>query len=199
MALTRTSLAAACGPTDLIVNVTSATGATVNGIIKIDDEYGLITAINGTAITIRRRGNFGGQALAHTVLAPVTFGLTSDLPIQNGPREWVQEPSQREELVNIGADGAIPLPVRDTTFFINKATALATSTLPNPTAAQDGLLVTFVSNTNAAHVVTLVNSQDGTTGNHTTYTFPAFGGSSFTVIACGGRWLVKSNNLVVIT
>jgi hypothetical protein len=92
------------------------------------------------------------------------------------------------------------VPTRNTTYIINKpVAALATSAMANPSAAQDGLEVTFLSNTNFAHVVTLVTSQDGTTGNHTTYTFPAFGGSGFKVKAVQGRWLVLANNLVVIT
>jgi hypothetical protein len=199
MALTRTSLAAAIGSTDLTFNVTSATGATVGGFVKVDDEYAAVVSITGNTLSVRTRGDFGGLAVPHGAAAPVTFGLRSDLPPQFGRAELVQSPTDREDFLSLGANGAIACPARDTTFVIAKTSALAASTLANPTDGQDGLLVTFTSATDFAHVVTVGNLNDGTTGNHTTVTFPAFAGASITLLAQDGRWLVKSNNLVVIT
>lgn len=198
MALTATSLASAIDANTLDFNATSASGATVGGFARIDGEFSMIVAINGVKISVRSRGDMGTTSTAHDVLAPLVFGLLSDLaslPLMS----TVGVPLDEENLAALGQNGAIPVPTRNTTYFITKATALGSSAMPNPSASQDGLEVQFVSTTDAAHVVTLVTSQDGTTGNHTTYTFPAFGGSSFRIKASKGRWLVIANNLVVIT
>lgn len=198
MALTATSLSAPFGKNALVLNATAATGATVGGIYRVNGEIGYITAITGTAIEVRSRGSFGGAAVDHAVLSPLTFGLTTDLS-ELGLMEQVPVPTMAEDLKTIGADGAIAVPNRNTTFVITKATALASSTLADPSKSQDGLRLTFVSNSAAAHVVTLTNSFDGTTGNSTVYTMTAFQGCSFAVIASKGVWLVLYLNGVTVT
>lgn len=199
MALTQTTLSAAIDANTLSLNATSATGATVGGFAKVDQEFMVITAINGTKIDVRSRGDQGSLAVAHDVLAQLTFGLATDLsslPLYS----TIPVPNDETQYTVIGQNtAALAVPTRNTIFVINKATALATTTFANPSKSQDGLTITFVSNTDAAHVVTLVNSQDGTTGNHTTYTFAAFGGAAFTVVAVNGRWLTLSFNAVTIT
>lgn len=198
MALTATSLSAACDEKTLTFNVTAATGATVGGFMRIDAEFSFITAINGTQIEVRGRGSYGGSAVAHAVLAPVVFGLTTDLA-NLGQLETLPVPTEDEDLVTIGANGAIQVPLRKTTFLITKGSALASSTFANPSASQDGLEVTFIGSTDFAHVITTVAVHDGTTGAHTTCTSAAFAGSSLTLKASKARWLVKANNLWVIT
>ena len=198
MALTNTSLAAALSADALVLSATSATGATVGGFAKVDGEYMIVTAINGTQVSVGQRGTLGTAAAAHNVLAPLTFGLLSDLPAL-GPTELVPPVFEDSGIVTVGADGVISVPVRDTLFIITKATALASSTFANPSAAQNGLTVTFFAGTNAAHVVTTTTVYDGTTGAHTTLTFAAFIGASVTLTAFNGAWLVKSNNAVTIT
>ena len=59
--------------------------------------------------------------------------------------------------------------------------------------------MTFIGGTDFAHVVTTVAVHDGTTGAHTTLTSAAFIGSSITLVAFNSKWMVKSNNLFVIT
>jgi hypothetical protein len=199
MAITGTTLAAAIDANALTFNATSATGATVGGFAKIDQEFMVITAIDGTKISVRSRGDNGSTAVAHDILAALTFGLNSDLsslPMYS----TIPVDSDGEGLIYIGQNTAsLAVPNRDTTFVINKATALGSTTLANPSKSQDGLELQFVSNTDAAHVVTLVTSQDGTTGNHTTYTFAAFGGAGFRIKAVGGRWLTLASVAVTIT
>lgn len=198
MAITATTLAAAVSADDQVIKATSATGATVGGFAKFDNEFAEIIAINGTTIEVRRTGEQGSAVVAHNILAPLVFGLWSDLP-ELGNTQVVPTPRLRGDLVTVGADAAIACPVRDTVFTIMKATALASSTFANPSAAQDGLVVTFTSGTEAAHVVTFVNLNDGTTGNHTTATFAAFKGCSLTVVAVRGEWNVVAANGVTIT
>jgi len=195
MALTGTTLASALDALALDFNVTSSAGATVGGFCRIDGEFSVITAINGNKISVRSRGDNGGIAVAHAVLAPVTFGLASD-QAGLGATEGVPVPVD-ENLASIGADGAIPLPLRNTTYFITKGTALAGSTMPNPPLSSDGLEVGFISLTAFAHVVNLVTSNNGATGgNKTIYTFPAFPGAGFKVKAVKGQWLTLYSNAV---
>jgi hypothetical protein len=198
MALTSTSISAALSANSLTLVATSATGATVGGFAKVDGEYMFIDAISGTQITVRGRGSFGTAVVAHNVLAPLTFGLTSDLT-DLGATQVIPSVFDQRDVANVGADGAIACPNRDTLFVITKGAALASSTFANPGKAQNGLQVSFTSATLFAHVVTLVTAQDGTTGNHTTVTFPAFAGASVTLVAVNGTWNVLSNNLTVIT
>jgi len=198
MALTATSLASAATAATLNFNVTAATGATVGGFIRVDGEFAYITVINGTQISTRGRGTNGTTAVAHNVLAPVVFGLDSDLSAL-GALESLPVPVESIDLVGIGANGVITVPNRNTTYLIMKASALASSTFADPSASQDGLEVTFCGGTDFAHVVTTTSVNDGTTGLHTTLTSAAFAGSSLTLVAFKTKWVVKSNNLWVIT
>lgn len=198
MALTQTSIAAALGANDLVLSATSATGATVGGFAKVDGEYMIITAISGTYISVRSRGDLGTAAVAHNILAPLTFGLLSDLNALP-PGDLIPPVFETSGLVTVGANGAIAAPDRNTIYVITKASALGSSTLANPAVSQNGLTLTFTSATAAAHVVTLVNGNDGTTGNHTTFTFAAFKGAGFTVVAVNGEWNVTASVGVTIT
>ncbi len=197
MAITTTSTAAAVTAAAQSFKATAATGATVGGICKIDNEYAVITGISGTQINLRRTGDNGGAVVAHGVLAPVQFGLPEDFPLA-GNTDPVPEPAY-QDFLSIGADGVIPVPVRNTTYVITKGSALATSTFANPGAGQNGLEVTFLNGTDFAAVVTTVAVNDGTTGSHTTLTSPAFIGGGLTLVAVNAHWYVKSNNLWVIT
>ncbi len=197
MAITTTSTAAAVSATAQSFKATAATGATVGGVCKIDNEYAVITGISGTQINLRRTGDQGGAVVAHGVLAPVQFGLAEDFPLP-GNTDPVPEPAYMDFL-SIGADGVIPVPVRNTTFVIMKGSALATSTFADPGAGANGLEVTFIGGTDFAHVITTVNAFDGTTGAHAVLTSPAFKGGSLTLVAYNAGWYVKSNNLWVIT
>ena len=194
MAKTNTTLSVAATADARDVTVTSATGATVGGFLKMDEEYSFIQAISGTRISLTQRGALSSRAVAHAVLAPVCFGLLSDLPSDLS----LSEPSDRE-YKSIGANGAIACPTKNTTYFINKGSALASSTLAQPGAEQNGLEVTFVGATDYAHVVSIATGADGTTGNHTTLTSPAYKGGSLTLVAYQATWLVKANNLWVIS
>lgn len=192
MALTVTSLAAPFPKTSLTLIATAATGATVGGIYRVNGEIGFITKITGVSIEVRSRGSFGGAAVDHAVLSPLTFGLATDLA-ELGLMETVPVPTMDKDIVAIGADGVIGVPRRDTLFYITKGSALATSTFANPSATQDGLMVSFCGLTDFAHVITTVDVNDGTTGSHTTLTSPAFAGACLTLVAAKAKWLVFSN------
>jgi len=197
MALTTTSLAAPITANDLAFVATSATGATVGGFVRIDDEFMAVTAIAGTLISVRSRGDYGSQAVAHQGLSSVVFGLASDLaPL--GTSETIPVPAAFD-MATIGVNGAIPVPTRHTVYFLTKATALA-ATLADPSASQDGLTISLVGCTNAAHVITAAGLiYDGTDGANSICTSAAYIGSCCTLIAYGGKWHTKANNLMVFT
>lgn len=198
MALTSTTLAVAMTATDQAFSATSATGATVGGFARIENEWTKITEINGVRISVIRGGFNGSAVVAHNILAPVVFGLTTDAA-SLGVYETLPVPGIEFDVVNIGANGTIPVPKRPTRYFINKATALASSPLANPAADQNGLIVSFTNTTDAAHVVTVTNGHDGTTGTHTTLTSPALAGGTLTLVGQNAKWYVLANNLWVIT
>ena len=82
MAQTTTTISAAVGVADLIIPVTSATGFAVGNFLKLDDEFMVVTAISGTNIAVRSRGDLGSGAVAHNLLGLATTGLSSDLAVQ---------------------------------------------------------------------------------------------------------------------
>lgn len=198
MALTSTTIAAAIDANAQAFNATSATGATVGGFARIDGEFMVVTAIDGVKISVRSRGDQGSTSVAHDILAPLVFGLMSDLSTLPG-YSTIGIPLDEENISSVGQNGAIAVPNRSTTFLIMKGSALASSAVPDPSKSQDGLRLTFVSGTDFAHVVTFTNAFDGTTGASTTFTMAAFKGASFSVMAFRGNWLTVSNCLTTIT
>lgn len=199
MALTATTLAAAATATTLRFQVTASTGATVGGVMRVDGEYMTVAAIPLSGwVDVRSRGERGGTAVAHNILAPVTFSLATDL-VNLPSKQDIPVPGDAFDLKHIGANGAVAVPIRNTVYFINKASALATSTFADPGADQNGLMVTFIGTTDYAHVLTTVSVHDGTTGAHTTLTSAAYAGSSLTLIANGAKWYVYKNQLWVIS
>lgn len=191
MAITYTSLASAFGVNDLTFKATSATGATVGGFVKIDDEFSIITEINGVYVTVRSRGDQGTFVKAHDVLAPVTFGLLSDLPRPFAGRSSAQ--GAKPEFVSYGQNGAIALPYRDTRVLLTKATAAA-MTLADPSGVPDGTELTISSATAAAHTVTLTTGFAGSNATDV-FTFTAAVGTSIKLIAAKGKWIHVSTSL----
>ena len=187
MALTTTSLAAAANAEQLTFSVTSATGATVGGFVRIDNEYSVITEINGTLISVRNRGMFGGKAVAHNILAPLTFGLMSDLPDPNvGEVDAAQAPDLQSYAVSGAIDVSL-LKARKTTIVLTKA-GVAAMTLAAPSKAQDGIEVTILSATANAHTVTYTAGFYADTTSSDVATFAAKAGASMTIVARGGTW-----------
>jgi hypothetical protein len=205
MALSNTTLAAALGLSDTVMSVTSGTGFPGVGVFpnggygqvaQVDGEMlFVVTALTTTLMKIRERGAGGTAAMAHDILAPVsTSAVHADFaawPVGTA----AQRPPQVDDMLTIGQNivgGTLVLPTKNTTYVITKATALASSTIPAPTVSQNGLRLTFTSQTAAAHVLTataLLNN--GLTGSpFTTATFAAFAGAGTTWIANNGLWNV---------
>ena len=197
MALTATTLSAALNISDTLWPVTSSTGFLVGQPIRLDNEYAyVVSAPSTTTVLVRGRGSDGSTPSAHQVLTNVITGLASDFPaIPPGLYATGQQSTAYDDMQTIGANTAIiAVPIRNTTFLITKVAALSATTLAAPTTAQNGLRVTFISTTTAAHVITGTTLFDnGITGvPWTTITFAAFAGAGFTATAENGLWMVTA-------
>lgn len=213
MALAATTLAADLAIDSLTLYLTSASTAGLPGVgvysaqsflIKINGEFmRTITGIcqpQTNVIKIRMRGDENTVAKAHDILSDVVAGLPSDFPV-NPPGSLVVVPPGSELVVSYGEDGAIAVPVANTTALLNKATAGA-YTLAAPTKAQNGTFrLVLTSQTAAAHVVTATSLLgDAVSGSpHTTATFAAFIGASLTLEPSDGIWNVISSTGITIT
>lgn len=212
MALTNTTLAADAAANDTILTLTSTTGFPAVGAaasggnavrVQIDDEfmYHVETIVSGT-IRVRSRGADGTVAVAHDVLANVSFGAPSDFPAYANGSETARA-LYTDEIISVGENGAISVTstTKDAIIYLTKATALTSTTLAAPTQAQNGKKLVITSQTAAAHVITATTLLgDAVTGSpHTTATFAAFIGASITLMASDGIWNVVSSTGVVIT
>ncbi len=150
---------------------------------------------------VRGRGSDGTAAVAHDILAPVsTSSVAGDFPaVPTGGVD--NRPPYVDDIVAVGQNGVIAVPNKNTTFLLTKASALATTTLGAPSKGQNGLRLTFTSQTAAAHVITATTLfADAVTGSpHTTATFAAFIGASLTVVADNGLWNIVAAVGVTIT
>jgi len=206
MALTHTTLAAACAATDKQITVTSATGFPGVGVsaksqlVQIDGEFAY--TIDGVCqpstgiIVLRSRGALGTEAVAHDVLSNVQTSATgadfSDVPVVPAyPRTFA--------IVTVGQDGAIPLPVQDTVYILSKAGALA-ATLAAPKADLNGIQVIVTSSTDQAHVITATGLlADGAAGSpEDTATFANHIGASFHAVVVNGLYNIVALNGVTI-
>ena len=163
MALTNTTLSAACGASDLTLAITStssgfpavATYATPHQLLRIDGEDMLIQVVPvANTVKVMQRGYNGTVAAAHEALAVVS---TSSDPADFGANPAGganSRPPYVEDLVTIGVDTTftaagtaatattLPLPTKNTRYLITKATACAI-TLISATSAQMGVKLTF--------------------------------------------------------
>jgi hypothetical protein len=209
MSLTQTSLAAACGASDLQLAITStSTGFPVigsnaeNQLMQIDGEFMYIVGVPASGyVTVRGRGSEGTAAVAHDKLAPVlTSSAVSDWPA-TPTGSVTPRPVFADDIVTLGQNGVIAVPIKDTIVNITKATALSSTTLAAPSTASNGVQLTLTSQTAAAHVITATSLVgDAVSGSpHTTMTFAAYIGATITLIAQNGIWNVKSSTGVTVT
>lgn len=194
MALTKTSLAAAAAASDLTFRVTAATGATVGGLVKVDDEYAVITEIVGTAITVRSRGDRGTKAVAHNTGAACTFGLASDVP-DSAPA--TSPTGVLRDIKYYTATGALDVPTtRDGVAVIGVgASGPIAYTLADPSKVASGLLLHIVSASAQAHTVTLTTGYGGSNATDK-FTMSGAIGDSITLLTLNGTWSHVGTGLV---
>lgn len=191
MALTATTLSAACGASDLQLAITSTssgfpavgTYASPKQMLRVDGEDMLIEVVPASgSVKVMQRGYNGTVARAHEALSVV---LTSSDPQDfNAPGSGadVNRPPYVDNLVTLGVDTTFtatgtpatattqPYPVKNTTYYLNKAGVLAVTliaggaTTPAPSAASSGVKLTFIGLTANAHTVTYGPGFNGNTG-----------------------------------
>lgn len=173
MALTNTTLSAACGASDLTLAITStSSGFPAVGVIgsrqpmRIDGEMMLIdyVPVAGTC-KVLLRGYDNTVAMAHEALSVVS---TSSLPSDFGDVPAggsSQRPSFADDIITIGVDTTftaagtaptattLPLPLRNTTYILTKATAAAI-TLISGVSAQMGVRMRFQNGVAVGNTVT---------------------------------------------
>lgn len=186
MALTATTLASAKATNDVVIRLTSATGAAKKMLALVDAEWMRVADVSLTPTIGVVPGYNGSTAGPHGVLAPVIYG---------NPQDFVSQgivPSGVVTSQSFGVDGAITgpsgtgVPVANTLIWLTKATAGA-YTLAAPAIDQQNTL-TFVSTTAAAHTITYTAGFYGNTTTSDVATFPATINGMFTIRAQNGTW-----------
>lgn len=174
MSLTNTTLSAACAASDLTLAITSTSSGfpAVNTYaspvqqMRIDGEDMLIQVVpvSGT-VKVMQRGYNGGVAVAHEALSVV--GTSSDPQDFLTPPAgaFTSKPVTANDILTIGVDTTftaagtaptattLPLPTKNTTYILTKATAAAI-TLISASAAQMGVTLTFVNGVAVGNTVT---------------------------------------------
>jgi hypothetical protein len=190
MALANTTLAAAVAQGDTTLKVTSASSFGDKQLIRVDNEFmAQAGAADGLNITVRR-GLEGTAQVAHGILADVVTGLNTDFPAP-GAGHSVNVPPTDIGRATLGADATLATADfpkgQQLTYVITKAGVCAV-TLGAPSKAQNGLRITFRSNTANAHTVTYAAGVYGDAGSSDILTFAAKIGASCTLEANGGAW-----------
>jgi len=192
MALTNTTLAAACTDSDHTLSITSTSSGfpTVGSypnpmqIMRIDGEDMLIEMVPVSGqCKVAIRGYNGTAAVPHDILAVVSTSSNAADFLANPVGGVTSRPPYVDNIVTLGQNtvfaaagtpasaGIQPYPVQNTTYIIDKATACAITliatgaTTPAPSAASMGVTMTFITGTAQAHTVTY---GPGFNGNTTT-------------------------------
>lgn len=219
MSLTGTTLAAACGASDLTLSITStssgfpAVGALgLRQLMMVGGEKMLIDqVVVAGVVKVLQRGYDGTVAQAHSILENVlTSSAAADfLDVPSGASS--SRPPFVDDILTIGEDTtftaagtpavpgtSIPLPIKNTTYLLRKASAAAV-TLISGVGAQVGLRLTFYGAVAVANTVTYAAGFNGDTTSSDVATFAAKVGSTLT-IECGptGLWAVVGQNGITL-
>ena len=103
----------------------------------------------------------------------------------------------KQKVTTLDDDGAIT--IESGVVVLTKGSAAA-MTIAAPSAAQDGTTITIVAGSSFAHVITGTNLfwAGETGGPFNKITTAAFKGSSATIVAVGGLWMVVSDQIATV-
>ena len=188
MSLTATTLLYAVDNYVSTIQVTSATGFVVGNPVRVDHELMKVQAINGVSIDVMR-GIRGTKCQAHNGLANIVTGPWADFPVEEFPRAG-----------SYSYDASGALTIANGIHKIVKVAA-ATMTLAPPSRAQEGIVMSILALTTAAHTVTVSVADDavagfggkGTGGDAASLNAT---GDTLTIIAARGRWYILGLNSV---
>lgn len=191
MSLTATTLLYAVDNYINLIQVTSATGFVVGNPVRVDHELMKIQSVDGARIGVFR-GIRGTKCQAHNALANIVTGPWADFPVEMFP-----------DAGSYSYDASGALTVAEGIHKIVKASAAA-MTLAPPTRAQEGIVMSILALTTAAHTVTVSAADDavaGFGGGGASKDAAALNatGDSLTIIAARGRWYVLGLNSVTFS
>lgn len=194
MALTATTLASAKATNDVVINLTSATGALPKWLALVDAEWMRITSNALTPVLGVVPGYNGSTAGPHGILAPVIFGTQSDfVNVGVVPNGVVTSMSFGVDGAITGPGGAGTVPTSNVNvIYLTKATAGA-YTLAAAAKDQQNTLV-FISTTAAAHTITMAGNASATD----VATFGGAVGNSVTFKAENTIWAAVAQNGVTV-
>jgi hypothetical protein len=199
MALTATTLAAACAANDTKITVAATTGFAVGQTVLVENELMQQTAAAAGLVVPVRRGLDGTVQGAHASAAFACTGLASDFPGPAAGQEVVYSPAAPDGMqagwsyFTYSAAGAIA--ITSGVHTINGSGALA-MTIAAPTVAQEGAVLTVISKNLHANTLVATPAYLGAAGG--TATFAATGGS-VTLKVAGGKLAVVASSGVAFT
>lgn len=222
MALTNTTLSAACGANDTTLAVTSTSSGfpavgTIGSkqIMRVDGEDMMIDVVPvANTVKVLLRGLNGTRAVPHDILAVVQTSSNPQDFLELPVGADVPRPPYVDDIVTIGEDtvfaaagttpsaGVQPYPVKDTTYLITKASACAitliavAATTPAPSAASTGVTMTFINGTAQAHTVTYGPGFNGNTSTSDVATSNSLVGATL-VLKIGYTGLIAAVNASV--
>lgn len=223
MALTNTTLAVACGASDLLLAITStSTGfpavgsyATPAQMLRVDGEDMLIQVVPSSGfVKVMQRGYNGSVAKAHEALSVVSTSSNPQDFLDTPAGAVSARPPYVDDVVTLGVDTTFtatgtaatsstqPYPTKNTTYYLNKAgvcavTLIATgATTPAPSAASAGVKMTFVGLTANAHTVTYGPGFNGNTTTSDVATSNGLAGATLE-LQIGPTGLISATNASV--
>jgi len=196
MALTRTTLAAACAADATFLSVASATSIAVGSVILIEGEQMVVTKayVLGTTNPVPvLRGQNGTLPVAHPITAGVVHGSPSDTEWGNVSAQTAaqfMQAGRSRKFISITATSSLTLPDpgNDLLVILN-GTSVITLTVPVPTKAMDGTVLTIVGNGAAAHVLTFTGGLSGAGSSYDVITVNATAPIAVQAIACNSLWV----------
>ena len=197
MALVNTTLASACGASDTVIQVASATGIVARAQVEIDGEVMQVissydASSNGVNVPVLR-GQNGTYAYAHPTSAKVRIGLSNDTGWGYQVAQTVTQfpiATPARQRTSYSASGAItlPQPGNDMVAFLNGTSVLA-MTVADPGTALDGSFLWIVSNGAAAHTITFASGLSGAGSSYDVLTVNATAPVALgPFIASNGYW-----------
>jgi len=190
MALATTTLSAACGALDNVIQLTSATSIASGRLIVIDQEMMQVAQGYSSGTTVQvLRGRDGTVQAAHVITSNVTHGLASDFAKPIPPTVTTYSPIRATPVTSITATSTLTLPTAggDQIVILN-GTSVITLTVPVPTKDMDGSRLTIVANGAAAHALTFTGGLGGAGTSYDVLTLNGTGPCCFEAIACNGLW-----------
>ena len=191
MAVTQTTLSSAVTLEATTIKVAAATGFGKGKYIEIDGELlyqHSEASSSATTIIPVLRGYNGTVQAAHPSSAKVVVGSGyDDFPNAGGasasPSAFPVQPNRPRH--SYSASGALS-PVEG--LHVMNGTGALTMTLANPTALQDGAVMSICSNGKAAHTVTYDAGLGNAGSGYTVVTFPSGGQTGLQLIALNAIW-----------